>query len=219
MNIFELIFIRPLVFIMDLFLGFMVDFTSSYGISIILLSIFVNTLLIPIYNYAEKLQKRERDIQSSMRPELKDINSSFKGEEKYIKTTELYKKYSYHPIYSLRSTLGFFIQVPFFIAAYTFLSNLEVLQGQSFLFLNNLGTQDGILGFINVMPFIMTFFNLFSSFFYSKGFIKSEKIKLVGIALLFLVLLYKSPAGLLLYWTFNNIYSLIKMLILHKKGS
>ena len=29
-------------------------------------------------------------------------------------------------------------------------------------------------------------------------------------ALIFLVLLYSSPAGLVLYWTMNNVFSLVK---------
>ncbi len=217
MNIFELVLIRPLVFIMQLFLETMYQFTDSYGVSIILLSLLVNTLLLPIYNYAEKLQNRERDIQALMASDMASIKKQYQGEERYNKTTDLYKKHSYHPVYSLRSTLGFFIQVPFFIAAYTYLSHLEALEGVGFLFLSNLGQPDGLLGFVNIMPFVMTFFNLFSSFFYGKTFIFSEKLKLVLLAFVFLILLYNSPSGLLLYWTMNNIYSLFKTFIIHKK--
>lgn len=39
---------------------------------------------------------------------------------------------------------------------------------------------------------------------------KSEQIQIYACALVFLLLLYNSPAGLVIYWTMNNILSLIK---------
>ena len=62
----------------------------------------------------------------------------------------------------------------------------------------------------------MTFLNLASGFVYSKGKEAKDKITIVVIALLFLVILYNSPSSLLIYWTFNNLFSLIKNLVLIK---
>ena len=45
----------------------------------------------------------------------------------------------------LRSSFGLLIQVPFFIAAYAYLSHLEVLRGTSFLFIRDLGAPDALL--------------------------------------------------------------------------
>ena len=38
----------------------------------------------------------------------------------------------YSPLLTLRSSVGFFLQVPFFFAAYHFLSHFEPLAGVSF---------------------------------------------------------------------------------------
>ncbi len=220
MNIFYLIFIYPLILFMEFLLNVSFQLTGSYGVSIIILSLIVNTVLLPLYNLAEKWQKSERKIQNLMSPELLKAKQEYKGEERYNKTVEIHKKYKYHPVYSMRTSLGFMIQVPFFIAAYTFLSKLYALNGINFLFIQDLGAVDGILVLgnlkVNILPVIMTVFNLISSFIYTKGFSKSEKNKLVIMSVVFLVLLYKSPAGLVLYWTMNNIYSLFKNLITHK---
>lgn len=217
MNIFELIFIFPLRFLMNLVLEGSFALTDSVGVSILILSIVVNTVLLPLYYLAEKWQNKERSLQRAMAPRLTEIKKNYKGEEKYNKTVELYKDFHYHPIKSLRTSFGFMIQVPFFIAAYTLLSHNPLLEGVSFLFLGNLGSPDGVICLgtlsLNLMPILMTMFNLVSSFVYAKSFTLGEKLKLGFIALLFLVLLYKSPAGLVLYWTLNNIYSLIKNLI------
>jgi hypothetical protein len=56
----------------------------------------------------------------------------------------------------------------------------------------------------------MTLINCISGAIYSKGHGFREKIQIYGMAILFLVVLYQSPAGLVLYWTMNNIFSLVK---------
>ena len=63
---------------------------------------------------------------------------------------------------------------------------------------------------VNLLPIIMTLINIISSAIFTKGHPLKTKIQLYGMALLFLVLLYGSPAGLVLYWTLNNLFSLVK---------
>lgn len=217
MNIFYMIFIFPLVSGMKFILGLSYDIIGSYGLSIVIMSIVVNTVLLPLYYLAEKWQNRERQIQRKMSPEIKEINKTYKGEEKYNKTVEIYKKYNYHPVYSFRTSFGFLIQVPFFIAAYTLLSKYEPFNGISFLFIDNLSEPDSLLTIgafsINILPFVMTLFNLLSSFVYTKGLTKGEQYKLFFMALLFLFLLYTSSSALVFYWTLNNVYSLFKNVI------
>jgi len=217
MNIIYYIFIFPLRFLMNLILNWSYSFTDSVGMSILILSLIVNTVLLPLYYLAEKWQNKERGIQNLMRPRLKKINEEYKGEEKYNQTVALYKEHKYHPIQSLRTSFGFLIQVPFFIAAYMLLSHNELLESSSFFFLKDLGAPDGILTIknltVNIMPVLMTAVNLVSSAVYATSLTRGEKIKLAFIALIFLVLLYKSPSGLVLYWTLNNIYSLVKNII------
>lgn len=217
MNIIYLLIINPLVIFMKFILDLSYNLTDSYGLSIVLLSLVVNTVLLPLYYLAEKWQNAERNVQAKMLPELTTVKKEYSGEERYIKTTEVYKKHKYHPIFSLRTTFGFLIQVPFFIAAYTLLSKYKGFDGVSFLFVENLALTDGLISIgtlsINVLPILMTLFNLISSFVYTKGLTAGEKYKLLFIAFLFLFLLYSSPAALVMYWTLNNIYSLAKNFI------
>lgn len=119
----------------------------------------------------------------------------------------------------LRSSIGIAVQLPFFIAAYHLLSHYPHLKGSSFLFIHDLGSADSLLKIgsisVNVLPLAMTATNLVSSFVYCRNEAVSfkEKIQLLAMALLFLVLLYLSPAGLLIYWTSNNIFSLLKNIL------
>jgi hypothetical protein len=66
---------------------------------------------------------------------------------------------------------------------------------------------------LNILPFIMTIINCISGAVYTKGFPAREKIQIYGMAVVFFVLLYNSPAGLVLYWTANNIFSLLKNIL------
>ena len=58
----------------------------------------------------------------------------------------------------------------------------------------------------------MTIINLISGLIYANN--KKEKINITVIAFVFLILLYNSPSALVIYWIFNNIFSLIKNIIL-----
>jgi YidC/Oxa1 family membrane protein insertase len=168
---------------------------------------------------AEKLQQAERNKQNQLRPSKNKINAVFKGDKRYMLLATLYRQNNYHPIHALRSSLGLLIQVPFFIAAYHYISNLEILNGQSFLFINNLGEPDSLIKGINILPIIMTVINIISGIIYTSGFSKQDKIQIHCLAALFLILLYNSPAALVLYWTCNNIFNLVKNILIKYKNS
>jgi len=175
----------------------------------------------PLYFMAEKFQKAERDIQKRLKPKIDIFKSVFKGDERFMILSTYYRQNNYHPIYALRSSLGIFIQIPFFLAAYHYLSNLDFIKGTSFLYINDLGSPDRFISFenfsINLLPILMTLINLASGIIYTKGFLFKDKMQVYGIALLFLILLYNSPSGLVLYWTMNNIFSLIKNILVKIK--
>ncbi|MDR2803842.1 MAG: YidC/Oxa1 family membrane protein insertase [Treponema sp.] len=214
MEILYNIIIYPLVQIIEFVFVFAEKVFKETGVSIVAVSGAVSLLCLPLYNTAEKWQGLERDIQKKLKPKMDKIKATFKGDEQYMILSTYYRQNHYHPVFALRGTLGLLIQVPFFIAAYSYLSHLEVLKGVRFLFINDLGAPDGLLkiwgGRGNLLPVLMTLVNIISGAIYSKGLPARDKIQLYGMAALFLVLLYDSPAGLAMYWTFNNIFSLVK---------
>ena len=104
------------------------------------------------------------------------------------------------------------------MAAYHFLSHLTLFQGVSFGPIRDLSLPDGALTIggiaINILPILMTIVNIVSSSIYSKKTSLRDKIQLYGLALIFLVLLYRSPSGLVFYWLLNNIFSLCKNIVM-----
>ena len=217
------LFIFPLVQIIEISFVIIYRIFKDKIFAIIGVSAIVTVCTMPLYFIAEKWQETEREIQKKLKPRIDKIKAVFRGDEQYMILSAFYRQNHWHPVYSLRSSFGLLIQIPFFIAAYSFLSHLEILKGTPFLFIRDLSLPDrffSLNGFnINILPFVMTLVNCVSTAVYTKGFSAQEKLRIYGIALVFFVLLYNSPAGLVLYWTGNNIFSLLKNILSKTKHS
>jgi YidC/Oxa1 family membrane protein insertase len=208
--------IFPITQIIDFSFGFSQKVFKETWISIVFVSLTVSILCLPLYIIAEKIQEAERAIQKKMKPKIDKIRAVFKGDERYMITSVFYRQNHYHPVFALRSALSLIIQIPFFIAAYIYLSHLEVLNGVHFYLIKDLSLPDGLIRIggirLNVLPLLMTLLNLSSGIVYSKGFPLKDKLQLTLTSLFFLIILYNSPSALVLYWTMNNFFSLFKNL-------
>lgn len=206
--------IGPIVLIFETI--FSTFYTSTYrvGASIVALSVAVNLLVLPLYRRADAMQEEERCRLEKLKPGVDHIKKVFKGDERFMMLQTYYRQNNYKPYYSLKGSLSLLLEIPFFIAAYNFLSNLYLLNGTPFKFIPDLGQPDGLLPFfgyhVNLMPILMTVINIVSGVIYTKGAPLKSKLQLYGMALIFLVLLYDSPSGLVVYWTLNNLFSLGK---------
>ena len=210
------LFIAPLEYWMKAALLWGHRLTGHWGEAILLMSLIVNFVILPIYMKAEKWQEEERALRKSFEAKEKMIKRTFKGQERFAMISTMQRQAGYSPFLALRSSVGFFLQIPFFFAAYHFLSHFEPLAGVSFLGLPDLAKPDGLIklgGFsVNVMPFVMTVINLASALIYTKNLTAKDKNQLYAMAAVFLVLLYDAASGLVLYWTCNNVFSLAKNL-------
>ena len=186
----------------------------SSGYAIVFVSIAVQLLVLPMYKRADELQDEERQRQKDMAPYVKHIKKTFHGDERVMMLSTYYRCENYHMWYQLKGILPLLLQIPFFMAAYNFLSACPALEGASFYFLKDMGKPDEMIklgGFaINVMPIAMTLINVISGAIYTRGLELKDKLQLYLTAAVFLVLLYDSPSGLVFYWTLNNVFSLLK---------
>ena len=217
LNLLKNLLITPIEYIIELVYSVMLRALNVKGLAIICVSIAVQILVFPLYKKADSIQEKERQRQKSLEKWVRHIRKTFTGNERFMMTQAYYREQHYKPIYALKGSISLLLQVPFFIAAYDFLSNLRSLEGSSFFFIADLSQPDRLLsigGFaINVLPILMTVINILSGMIYTKGFPLREKIQLYAMAGLFLVLLYGSPSGLVLYWTINNLFSLLKNIV------
>ena len=209
--------IGPLQLIYEFVFYYAKSLTNSIGFAIIVLSIVVNFMLLPLYQRADAIQDEERAQEKRMEHWVNHIKKTFSGNERFMMLQTYYRQNNYKPYYALKGLLPLVLEIPFFMAAYRYLSGLSDLRLASFGPIRDLSVADGLLVIgdlrINVLPILMTLINIISSAIYTKGLRLKDKLQLYGMALLFLVLLYGSPSGLVVYWTMNNLFSLIKNVV------
>ena len=214
--LYQLIFM-PLQIIFEVIYYLAFRLIGNPGITIVALSFVVNLLVLPLYNRADAIQEAERDIEAKLRKGVEHIKKTFKGDEQLMMLQTYYRQNGYSPMDSIKGSISLFLEIPFFVAAYQFLSHLEILNGAILGPIKDLGAPDGLLTVagmtINVLPFVMTAVNLVSAYIFTKDLTSKTKVQLYGMACFFLIFLYASPAGLVVYWTLNNIFNLIKTII------
>ena len=220
MNVFTIIYnmlITPLVYLFQFIFIFVYSRTLNFFVSTIILSICVNVLTLPLYNRADIMQKKEFSKKRELEKWEKHIKKTFKGEEKFMMLQTYYRQKGYKPYQSLNGILPLLLEIPFFMAAYSFLSNLNLITGVSLWRIADLSQPDKLICVsgvaINILPIIMTIINILSVKVYSDDISLKNKIQLYVFAIVFLILLYNSPSLLCIYWIMNNLFSLIKNII------
>ncbi len=213
MSILYLIFIKPIETVLSFLFGAYVGLTGSCGISIILLSLSVTVMMFPLYYIAEVWKRKEQEVEKRMGRRLSCIKRSYTGQKRYCMIKATHRLEGYTAASSFRTSFGLLIQIPFFFAAYHLLSHYEACRGVSWLFIRDFAAPDGLLWGVNLLPVLMTLINIVSSSIYMRGSRPKDIAELYIMAGVFLLLLYASPAALVLYWTMNNIFSIGKSLI------
>lgn len=220
--------LRALAFGMHWLLDQLQQLVGNWGLAIMLLSLSVKLLMWPLTFVAERWQAEVNRTQSLLQPALTAIRREFKGEEAHRRTLAVYKQHGVSQFYTLKSLAGFLIQIPVFIAAFDMLGENFGLSGAGFLWVQDLSLPDramalpGVLpffgGYLNLLPVLMTLFTIASARVQeeaslSADLLAGQRLRLYAMAALFFVLLYTFPAGMVLYWTSNNLLHLCKILL------
>lgn len=206
--------IGPLELLFEVIFALANRVAGTPAMAIVILSLAVNFLVLPLYKRADAMQEESRLTEARLHPWVSHIKKTFRGDERFMILQTYYRQNHYKPTDALKGSMSLLLEIPFFMAAYNFLSELQLLQGVSFGPVRDLGAPDGLLVIggvcVNVLPVLMTLINVISGAIYTKGFPLKSKLQLYGMALIFLILLYDSPSGLVFYWTLNNLFSLAK---------
>lgn len=221
MSVLYTLLITPVEYIIEFIYVFLERRISNPGIVIVFVSLSVNLLVLPIYLRADTIQAEENEKQRKMEMRVKQIRGAFSGDEQFMMLQTYYREMNYKPFFALRTILPTLLQIPFFIAAFHFLSNLDGLKGIAFGPISDLSKPDQLLCFggiyYNLLPLLMTLINIFSTVVYmrSNSIPLRNQLQAYGLAIFFLLLLYKSPSCLVFYWTCNNLFSFVKNIIMN----
>ncbi len=192
-------------YVFDLYVGL----TGSEGVSIILLSFTFAALLLPFRKYAQTIELRISKKMKTVNEAVKalKVQGGLRGEKLFLATEKIYKDHNYHPIHGVGIGFGFFVMLPVLISAIFLLTDNAGLEGQSFLFIQNLAAPDKLIGPVNVLPILMATVTFLDAKIRFKNDQQSQRRFFVISAVLF-VLVYNLPAGLVLYWIGSNMFSM-----------
>ena len=199
----------------------------SWGLAIVALSVTVNILMRPLSRIADHFQQQVHATEARLAPKLQRIKKEYKGEEQAAKILALYKTERVHPLYSLKSMMGVAVVIPVFIGAFDMLAENIHLLNASFLWIADLSRSDALMNLpfglpffgseLNLLPFLMTGLSIVASALHNPPALNAELRKkqvrnMFLMAIGFFALFYTFPAGMVLYWTSNNLISVIKSL-------
>ena len=213
MALLETLTLQPLMVIYRALLDLPMHMGLNWGVGerIMAFSVMLNLLLHSLYRQMEAGARKGREQRERMDKELRRMKTHFKGRERYFYVRAVHRQFHHHPIQSLLTSNELFLQLLIFASVYHFLAQPGLLDGMSFGRIDNLGKPDGLLAGINLLPLLMTGINAISVLYYIKD--SGQRTQALALALGFLVLLYASPAGLVLYWTMNNFWSLLRNML------
>lgn len=218
MLLFNLI-ISPIEYFLESVFSFFLLYNGLDILKSIFFMSFVFVLLcLPLYYRADLIHKEEERKLSEIQPYIKKIKGNFTGDEQYFMLKTLYRQHNYNPVMGLRKFGYLLLQIPFFIAAYHFFTNLDLFNGFSYSILKDLSKPDLLFCIfgkkINVLPIIMTIINIVSCEAYLRTKSWKDRIQPYSLAIVFFVILYDSPSALVLYWIFNNFFYLMKIIFM-----
>ena len=169
MSFFQIIFtilIKPLMIFFEYVYSTALKGIHDPGLSIVALSLAMNLMVLPLYNRADAVQEAENEMELKLSKGVSHIRKTFKGDEKMMMLQTYYRQNGYKPTDVFKGSVSLLLEIPFFIAAYQFLSHLTIIRGVSFGPIADLGAQDALITIgtlsINLLPIIMTTVNLIS---------------------------------------------------------
>jgi len=183
----------------------------SYAMSIIVITIIIKLLFWPLTNASTKSMKR----MSALQPQMKEIQEKYKDNPQKMnqKMMEFMKENKVNP---LGGCLPMLLQLPVFFGFFTMLRSAVELRGESFLWVCDLAAPDTvahIAGFpINILPILMgvTMFWQSSLTPPSPGMDPAQQRILKYMPMMFVFFLYTFSSALTLYWTVQNILTIIQ---------
>jgi YidC/Oxa1 family membrane protein insertase len=184
-------------------------FMYNWGVAIILFVVLVRLILFPLtYRGMVSMYKLKE-----MAPKMKELKEKYgKDPQKFqMKTMEMYKKEGANP---LGGCLPMLIQIPIFFAIYRVLINAIELKGANFLWIHDLSAMDPYF----ILPVLMGLTMYLHQRVTPNNFTDPMQEKIFKfLPLIFTFFFFSFAAGLVLYWTINNILSFLQQLVINKK--
>ncbi|WP_068675954.1 membrane protein insertase YidC [Oceanobacillus sp. Castelsardo] len=192
-------------------------FNNSYGLSIIIVTVFLRLLILPLSVKQIKSSRAMQEVQ----PKLQEIQKKYSSKDANTQQKlqqETMKLMQEHNVNPLAGCLPIIVQMPILIGMYHAIVRTSEISNYSFLWFE-LGSPDYIL------PFITGIF----TFFQSKLMMSTNtsansnpqvamqmKMMLYVMPIMITVMAFMFPAALALYWATGNIFMIFQTILINK---
>lgn len=186
----------------------------SYGLSIVVITFLIKLLFWPLTQASTRSMKR----MAALQPQMKEIQEKYKGEPQKM-NKKLMAFMRENRVSPLGGCLPILLQLPVFFGFYTMLQSAIELRGAGFLWTCDLSKPDTIFIIpgldlpFNLWPILMGAAQLWQMSMTppSPGMDPMQQKIMKYMPLMFVFILYNFSAGLALYWTVQNLLSIVQM--------
>ncbi len=198
------------------------EIVPNYGIAIILLTILIRVLFWPLTHKSTESMKKMQELQ----PLMAELKAKYKDNPKKMQeeTMGLYRKHKVNPV---SGCLPMLVQIPVFVALFVVLRSAIELRFADFLWIRDLSEPENLLagmfpppiGALNLLPLFMA-----ATMFWQQKLTPTtmadpmqQKMMLWFMPIMMLVMFYKMPSALVLYWSTNQVIMIAQLLIQKKR--
>ena len=209
-------------------MNFFYKLVGNFGVAILLTTILVKLLFFPLANKSFESMSKMKKLQ----PELKKIQERFKDDKQRQQQAMmmLYKKEKVNP---MAGCLPIVIQIPVFFSLYkVLLVSIEMRHAPFFGWINDLAAPDptSVFNLFGLIPWTPPQFLMLGALPLIMGISMWVQMRLnpappdpmqqkifAWMPVVFTFMLAHFPAGLVLYWTWNNILSFSQQAVIMKR--
>src|SRR6202142_2201787 len=212
---------------------------GSWGLAIVGLTVLVRAILVPLtYRQLKSMQEMQR-----LAPEMNKIKEKYK-EDKQRQQQEIMKFYQEHKINPLASCLPLLLQLPVFVSLFYMLRtdlkkhicgpaltahhivtskaiekatcNAVAPHSAKFLFIPDITAKaTGIVVVVLIVLYVGA--QLGSTLIATATADPNQRRLMLLLPVVFVVILYRYPAGLLVYWITTNLWTIVQQSVIRRR--
>lgn len=215
---------RPFFFILNLFYGLV----GNFGVAIIMFTVLLRICVFPLANTSFRSFAKMRQVS----PQMYELREQYKDDKKKLQE-ELVKLYQREKVNPMAGCLPILVQIPIFFALFKVLSNtIEMRHAPFFGWIQDLSMPDpttifnlfGLIPWtppqflmIGVWPILMLLTMLVQRRLSPPPQDKTQAMVINMMPWLMTFILAGFASGLVIYWTFNNLLSVIQQYIIMRR--
>ena len=193
------------------FMNLLHSWLHDYGLAILALTTIIKLTLWPIQNKANRSMRQ----MAALSPKMQELREKYKDDPTRMnqEVMKLYKQYGINPV---GGCLPMMIQIPIFFGLFKMLGQAVELRNAKFLWVKDLSQPDTIahlpvLGWpVNIIPLCMAATQIWLMAMTPKTGDPTQRRIAMFMPLIFLFICYNFAAALALYYTAQNLFSILQ---------